>query len=572
MNIDSLVRKILKQDELLDKENYVESNPHITCMTTKSAIYYAIHKGIDALELVNELTKVTYIPFSYLINEDNWINLKDCINVMDKCCEAMGLDPSERESYKEIGRSSLRLGALNKSLLFIPFVIGGPQDVIEYTILFSKQFEKYMNTSVFKEDDKLIVRSSYKNGLEEITRCEWEEGLFESIPTYFGYEPFNVHQRKCVRHNPKDNFCEYEIPLILDRDKSASFKSRLRGFLADKIPKTFNLKNAFYEYNQGLVSALGETQNALQEVSRRSEIFETFTSSLLVKKVDLGEDPRQYVPEEIEASILFSDIRDFTLLTKNMNPTEIIEFLNTYNRYVQVPIFNNGGEIDKLIGDAVMAYFQNDDGKLNGPDNSVNAAIEIKNELINYNRSFAKLLNKQIESGVGINYGKVVRGNVGYEKKKDNTLIGNPVNISSRLESLTKHYHVGIIISEAVKDKLVVEHDVRFLDKIRVKGDGDSVINIYEVFDYEPEFIKEKKYSLQSLYDEAFEAYNSGKFGESLNLYLDIEKNLDVHKWIEGYPLDPLILFYKERINNLLIRKEKDSIGLWDGVHVFNHK
>lgn len=568
----SLLKKIKKNIKEHPSEEYIEQQEDITCMTTKSSILYALDKGANPEKLFAEIENAAHIPLEHLVNENNWLNLASCISVMDTCCENIGLDPKSGESYKEIGRSTLELGALSKSILYIPFIIGGPEDLIDFTILFSRQFEKYMHRTISREDENIIIKAHYKDGLEAITRCEWEEGLFEVIPTYFGYEPFTVEQRKCVRHEPPDSYCEYQISLDLKHDKHASIENKIRGWLSRKTPALFlQLKNAFFQYNESLVKSLAETQNALDEAKRRSNIFETYTRKSLVDRVNKGEDPRTDNSTEVTLPILFCDIRDFTTLTKHMSQSQTTSFLNEYFDYMNSPIHEHNGEIDKIMGDCIMAYFEGNNSSKN-IENAVSSAIEMRKGLYTFNTFHEKDFLLPMNNGIGINFGKAIKGNMGSAGKLDYTLTGNTVNVASRLESLTKQYRVGIIVSEPIKNKLHKKHDVRFLDRVQVKGDEGSYLNIFEVFDQESNEIKDKKTLLQPAYESAYQAYVAGDFKTAFQEYKALEQKIGPHSWIENLPMDPTIKFYKERAKRLNTLQKKGLLEDWKGIYIFKEK
>ncbi|MCX7998779.1 MAG: adenylate/guanylate cyclase domain-containing protein [Leptospiraceae bacterium] len=138
-------------------------------------------------------------------------------------------------------------------------------------------------------------------------------------------------------------------------------------------------------------------------------------------------------------------MREFTTFSERMSPSEIVKFLNNYFERFNKVIINNGGIIDKLMGDCIMARFEY--GK---EMYAIKAALEIQQELQAYNKARRKLHQKPIANGVGLSLGEVVLGNIGSINKMDFTVIGDPVNVASRLESLTKFYNVAILVNEAL--------------------------------------------------------------------------------------------------------------------------
>jgi class 3 adenylate cyclase len=175
-----------------------------------------------------------------------------------------------------------------------------------------------------------------------------------------------------------------------------------------------------------------------------------------------------------EKTILFCDIREFTNLSEKMSPTEVVKFLNIYFERFNRVIWENGGIIDKLIGDCIMARFEA--GK---EMYAILTALQIKSELEAYNKVRKRLRQKPIANGVGLSIGSVVLGNIGSRNKMDFTVIGDAVNVASRLESLTKFYNVPILITESLYKRTQEYVTYREIDKILIKGKKKST-KIYE--------------------------------------------------------------------------------------------
>jgi len=182
-----------------------------------------------------------------------------------------------------------------------------------------------------------------------------------------------------------------------------------------------------------------------------------------------------------EVTVFFSDIRGFTSMSENFkDPKQLIEFLNLYMTPMAKIIIKNGGTIDKFIGDSIMAYWNAPLDTKNHADMAVKSALQQIKELNKLNISLKKKNFPSIEIGIGINSGMVVVGEMGSEDRSDYTIIGDSVNLGARLEGLCKTYDTKIIISEFTKRRLNEKHDIRFLDKVQVKGKSESV-NIYKV-------------------------------------------------------------------------------------------
>ena len=183
------------------------------------------------------------------------------------------------------------------------------------------------------------------------------------------------------------------------------------------------------------------------------------------------------VGENRVMAILFSDIRSFTTISEGYMPDELVEVLNKYFEMMVDIIMKHNGVIDKYIGDAIMAFFG---APVKRPDDAVQAvmaALEMQNALKSFNEHQRAIGKPPFLTGIGINYGVVTVGNIGSEKKMDYTIIGDMVNLGSRLEGLTKPYKQTVIFSESVNMKLKGKLPTRLVDKVQVKGKtmGESV-------------------------------------------------------------------------------------------------
>ena len=161
-------------------------------------------------------------------------------------------------------------------------------------------------------------------------------------------------------------------------------------------------------------------------------------------------------------SILFSDIRSFTLLSEQMTPEENFRFANTYLNKMGPLVREHHGFIDKFIGDAIMALF-------NGTaDDAVQAAIAMFRMLSQYNEEREQMGAPRIEIGIGINTGMMILGVLGEHGRMDGTVISNTVNLASRLEGLTKLYKTSLLISEHTLQHLKdpTQYEIRFLDRV----------------------------------------------------------------------------------------------------------
>jgi class 3 adenylate cyclase/CheY-like chemotaxis protein len=191
------------------------------------------------------------------------------------------------------------------------------------------------------------------------------------------------------------------------------------------------------------------------------------------KKVQMSEN--RYV------SVLFSDIRNFTDISEHSEAQNVVDFLNAYFSKMGSEIISENGHIDKFIGDAIMAVFGAFQTLENSAANAVKASVKMLSAMEMINNHYNSISKEKIETGIGINCGECILGNIGFKNKMDFTVIGDTVNIASRLEGLTKVYHHPIIVSEAVFEETKEKYLLRKIDNVRVKG-KTKPLGIYAVY------------------------------------------------------------------------------------------
>ncbi|MEB3828152.1 CHASE2 domain-containing protein [Phormidium sp. CCY1219] len=217
---------------------------------------------------------------------------------------------------------------------------------------------------------------------------------------------------------------------------------------------------------------------------------------------------------EMEMSILFSDIRDFTTLSESMTPQENFKFINSYLSCMEPAIGEHRGFIDKYIGDAIMALFGE------GADNAVKAAIAMLQRLHKYNLERQQQGESPIKIGIGINTGSLMLGTVGGPKRMDGTVISDAVNLASRIEGLTKNYGLSLLISDRTFYSLQNSnhYNIRLIDRVKVKGKSETV-SVFEVFDADPIELREGKLITQSIFEEALLHYSHQHYAEAHRLF-----------------------------------------------------
>lgn len=259
------------------------------------------------------------------------------------------------------------------------------------------------------------------------------------------------------------------------------------------------------------------------------------------------------------ATVLFSDIRGFTTISEDIGPRETVSLLNDYFTCMVDVIFAHNGILDKYLADGLMALFG---APFPGPedaDHAMAVANDMIRSLARFNQSRALAGKTELRVGVGVSTGELVAGNIGSPKRMDYTVIGDPANLASRLESATKYYHVPILFSEFTFQRLKRPVRCRAIDQLRVVGKRKPV-TIYEALDhFTPQTFPRM--------DEVLLAFEKG-----LACYRKCEWDKAVSQFqaaLAAHPHDGVSKLYVERCLHL---KQNPPAASWDGVWILDRK
>ena len=258
------------------------------------------------------------------------------------------------------------------------------------------------------------------------------------------------------------------------------------------------------------------------------------------------------------STILFSDIRGFTTITEELGAQGTVELLNDYFTIMVDCITEQGGMLDKFIGDAIMAAFGIPVAHDDDEDRGVRAAINMITRLWEWNIEREGRGQKPVDMGVGLNTDTVVSGNIGSPKRMDYTMIGDGVNLAARLESACKQYSARILISQNTVDKLRGTYRIRDIDDVVVKGKTQPVC-VFEVLDYHNDETFPNLMEVVNYFKEGRKHYRAGAWDKSVKSFKEC---------LRLNPLDKLSETYIERCKQLKKSKPKN----WDGVWVMTTK
>ncbi|MBD1912354.1 MULTISPECIES: adenylate/guanylate cyclase domain-containing protein [unclassified Leptolyngbya] len=295
-----------------------------------------------------------------------------------------------------------------------------------------------------------------------------------------------------------------------------------------------------------------------QEKRMKATMYRYMTPGVAERVMALGEDALM-VGERKDVTILFSDIRGYTNLTEHMEAADVVTLLNNYFETMVEAVFNFEGTLDKFIGDALMAVFGAPLPLQNHAVMAVRSALDMRRRLAEFNAERQLINQPMIRIGIGISSGEVVSGNIGSQKRMDYTVIGNGVDISSRLEGVTKEYGCDIILSEFTYQLCKDEVWVRELDRIRVKGKTQPIA-IYELIGDRQSPPDDETQEFLDLYYKARIAYTHMDFKTAIQRFEQAQ---------QLRPTDRAIAVHLERAHTYLLTPPSAH---WDGVHTMTTK
>lgn len=375
------------------------------------------------------------------------------------------------------------------------------------------------------------------NGQEALSTIE--NGLIPDLilldvmmPKMTGYE---------VAQKIRDRFPAHELPIVMLTAKNQvedvieGFAAGANDYLSKPIQKQEMLARIKTHLNLAkLTLAYGRfvPHNFLEFLKKESII-----------DVQLGDQIQQ------EMTVMFADIRSFTTLSEVMSPQETFQFINAYLSRVSPVIRQHRGFIDKYIGDGIMALFPQ------SANQAVQAALGMQKEVEIFNTSRQQQGLFPISIGIGLHTGNLMLGTIGESERMNTTVIADAVNLSARLEGLTKLYGAGILISVHTLVRLedFQNYSFRFVDRVRVKGKNEAVA-IYELYDKAASLSHQLKTQSKSIFEAAIMAYNRQDFAGAQPVFEEI---------LAANPDDKAAMLYVKRC------QQYRQLGVphgWDGV------
>lgn len=289
-----------------------------------------------------------------------------------------------------------------------------------------------------------------------------------------------------------------------------------------------------------------------------TNLFGRYVSGGVVKELIKGDIEATLEGQRKELTMLFSDLRNFTTMSEELGAKDTSLLLNTYFDAMIPLVFQHHGTLDKLMGDAVMAFFGAPLDVAEHSNEAALAAIAMLKTLDSLKASGQVKGVEGLDIGIGLNSGQVTVGNLGSQQFMDYTIIGDAVNLASRLEGLNKVYGTHILVSEFTAASLDHRFLLRELDLVRVKGKLQA-ITLYELLGLQQEF-DQTTISMINQFEAALQHYRQQQWDEAEKSLLDIQSN---------FPDDGPTQLYLERITHY---RHNPPGHDWDGITTFGHK
>ena len=520
----------MKGDELL-KQVHLLSPKTIKIMLTGQADLEAIGNAINSAKLYRYLTK----PWQA---EDLKLTVKQAINSYFQ-------DQQLTEQNAQLQRMNQELATLNS----------------DQAVLIAKLHDNENRLMQFLEAMPVGVGVLNAEGkvyyINKKAKEIFGKGVVSDIPAEQLSEVYQLYQAGTLQNCPVEN-----LPIIRALRGETCVADNLEVRQGDQIIPLEIQATPIYDKDGKIVYAINTLQDITErkqaEAERQKFIEELFEVNCnleiaLEAELEIIEATSRFVPNQflgflgcesivnvklgeavqLEMSVLFSDIRDFTTLSEQMTPAENFKFINSYLSHMEPLIVANQGFIDKYIGDAIMALFSE------GADDAVRAGIAMLHALAEYNQYRASVGYIPIKIGVGINTGSLILGIVGGPSRMDGTVISDAVNLASRIENLTKKYGVSLLITQHTFDRLSnpADYAIRVIDQVQVKGKLEMV-TVYEVFDADLPEVKAGKLTTLQVFAEAVSLYNADAFNDAAVLFADC---------LRHNPGDQVAQFYLQR-------------------------
>ncbi len=245
------------------------------------------------------------------------------------------------------------------------------------------------------------------------------------------------------------------------------------------LPLVAPLAGAFLGYTLAITDRVSVEQ--LEKRQARS-MLSRYLAPGVVEEMLKNPVAAQLGGKRADITVLFSDIRGFTSISERLEPEEVVSLLNEYLTVMTDIIFRHEGTIDKFEGDGILAFFGAPQAHDDDPERAIRAALEMRDQLVELADRWMERTQASLRIGIGINTGRAMIGNIGSHRRMDYTIIGDTVNLASRVQELTKEYGIPILVTGSTQARVKYIRRLKFIHSVEVRGRHQPV-DLYAVED-----------------------------------------------------------------------------------------
>ncbi len=405
---------------------------------------------------------------------------------------------------------------------------------------YSESILSSMHDAVLTIDENKLIKTCNPSGLKVFKNPVLSDIINQSITELLGFENEWLN-KKLESVEEQEEFLDATIEI---QGEKLSVNISITPLIGQK------------DENLGIMIMIEDISSEKRMKSTMSRYMDPELADQLMSE---GESGDVMGGKQSIASVLFSDVRSFTTITEELGAQGTVKLLNEYFTIMVDCITDEGGMLDKFIGDAMMCIFGTPIPHDDDPDRAVRAAIRMMTDLIVFNDKRAAEGKMPIDHGMGINTDSIVSGNIGSPKRMDYTVIGDGVNLAARIESACKQYGAHILISEFTYKAVKATYRTRQVDYVVVKGKTEPV-GVYEVLDFHDENSYPNMVDALGNFNDGYRAWNDGNWDQAIKLFNSVKKI---------NPNDKAAQLYLDRCDFM---KKNPPKGNWDGVWVMTSK
>ncbi len=396
------------------------------------------------------------------------------------------------------------------------------------------------------------LKTQLQDLMKKLEEVEDEKNSYETLVEIITQHSTDLENQIRRKNREMQTYIE-QVKKVIDAAiavKNNKFEPQILSEVAARSDALGELAQVFSHMVQTVKAREQELEKLLQAYGRFvPDEYLQFLGKQSMVDFQLGD----HVSKEM--AIMFSDMRSFTTMAEQMTPQENFDFINNYLQQISPEIRKHNGFIVKYIGDGVMAVFPD------GVDDAIQAGIVKLEQLQKYNQSRKIDGDIPLKIGIGIHVGDTMVGIIGDANRMQADALSDHVNLTARLEGLTKYYGVSLLISGDVVQRLSQpeKYHIRFLDRAIVKGRQEA-ITVCEVLDVEVEPVRSLKIQTLPIFEEGLQEYCQGNFAKAIVCFEQI---------VALNPDDKPSQLYIKRIQSLL---ENSIPANWNGVWKFTQK